>query len=206
VVDQAAISLYEGKLNEAESQRYELEDKIRVLEEKIRKAEEKDKATAAEAGISSPTIHQGQTAAEIDNETLHEQIKHLQHKLSSLEELLDEARSQLESDNDAWKARLAKSKEAEGASKEQIKSLKAEVAQLNKDASGAKGRINELEGALKENRAALEGARAEIESLRSEVAVSDLVSCDHGFELMHRYRKLRVCARLWRRRARRSRP
>jgi CAP-Gly domain-containing linker protein 1 len=197
VVDQAAISLYEGKLNEAESQRYELEDKIRVLEEKIRKAEEKDKATAAEAGISSPTIHQGQTAAEIDNETLHEQIKHLQHKLSSLEELLD---------NDAWKARLAKSKEAEGASKEQIKSLKAEVAQLNKDASGAKGRINELEGALKENRAALEGARAEIESLRSEVAVSDLVSCDHGFELMHRYRKLRVCARLWRRRARRSRP
>jgi chromosome segregation ATPase len=99
-------------------------------------------------------------------------VKHLQSKVSNLEEQLEEARGQLESNNDAWKSRLAKAKEAEGASKEQIRSLKAEVVLLNKEQNDAKSRITELEGALKENQVALETARAEIESLRGDASVS----------------------------------
>jgi CAP-Gly domain-containing linker protein 1 len=100
-------------------------------------------------------------------------VKHLQNKLNHLEEELEEARLQAETDIESWKAKLAKSRDVEKVVIEQGSNLKAEISKLKEQANGAKGRIGELEGALKENQAALEGARAEIEGLRVEAAVGD---------------------------------
>ena len=162
--------MYEGKVAAAEMQRDEFEDRVRHLEEKVRKMTE-EKARAEEAEPTSPLSRSGQTAAEIDNETLNAQLKHFQNKLTNLEEALEEARAQTESDNEVWKSRLAKSKESERVLQEQLKESKSDVLKLNKEAGGAKNRMGELEVALKENQAALEGARAEIESLRADAAV-----------------------------------
>lgn len=167
----AAISLYEGKVAAAEMQRDELEDRVRHLEEKVRKAaEEKAKAEAESANAAPTSPNLGQSAAEIDNETLNAQIKHLQNKVFNLEEALEESKGQLESDSEAWKTRLAKSKEAEKALQEQLKEGKSTIMRLNTEANGAKTRIGELEGALKENQGALETLRAEIEGLRADAA------------------------------------
>jgi len=116
-------------------------------------------------------LREAATAAEIDNETLTAQLKHLQQKLSNLEEELEETRAQAETDAESWKARLAKAKDGERTVLDREREVKEEVKRLQKAAEGAKSRIAELEGALKENNSALEGARAEIESLRGEAAV-----------------------------------
>lgn len=112
------------------------------------------------------------SAAEIDNETLQTQIVHLQSKISTLEDNLEEARSQLESEAEAWKARLEKARAGEREKSEVARGLKEEIATLQGQAKGAKGRLGEMEGALAEVRVALEGARSEIEGLRGEAAVS----------------------------------
>jgi chromosome segregation ATPase len=143
-----------------------LEDKSRLLEEKLAKARE-ESAPAPE----SPSVREATTAAEIDNETLTAQLKHLQQKLSNLEEELEETRAQAEADAESWKNRLTKAKDGERAVLDREREIKEEVKRLQKAADGAKSRIAELEGALKENNGALEGARAEIESLRGEAAV-----------------------------------
>jgi len=137
-----------------------------LLEEKLAKARE-ESAPAPE----SPSVREATTAAEIDNETLTAQLKHLQQKLSNLEEELEETRAQAEADAESWKNRLTKAKDGERAVLDREREIKEEVKRLQKAADGAKSRIAELEGALKENNGALEGARAEIESLRGEAAV-----------------------------------
>lgn len=137
-----------------------------MLEEKLAKARE-ESAPAPE----SPSVREATTAAEIDNETLTAQLKHLQQKLSNLEEELEETRAQAEADAESWKNRLTKAKDGERAVLDREREIKEEVKRLQKAADGAKSRIAELEGALKENNGALEGARAEIESLRGEAAV-----------------------------------
>lgn len=146
-----------------------LEEKSRSLEDKLTKARD-DLEKAQLPG--SPQSAREATAAEIDNETLNAQLKHLQHKMSNLEEELDEARVQADQEAESWKSRLAKAKESEKAVMDRERELKEEVKRLNKAGDGAKARIAELEGALKENRGALETARAEIESLRAEASVS----------------------------------
>ena len=164
---QATISLYETK-------QYDLEDRIRTLEDRNRSLEEKlQKAREENEKIPTPINPSVRvTAAEIDNETLNAQLKHLQNKLNHLEEELDEVRAQAETDLESWKDKLGKARDAERVMVEQVKSLKVEIARLNEQAGGAKARIKEVEGALKENQLALEGARADIEGLRVEAAVS----------------------------------
>lgn len=147
---------------------------IRELEEKLAKATEeaaaaKERATAAPAAVVKP---REATAAEIDNETLTDQIKHLQSRILHLEEQLEDARSQAETDSDAWQAKYNKSRDAEKAVEADLQRSKTEITKLNGEAATTKERIAELQGALTENQAALETARAEIETLRQEATES----------------------------------
>lgn len=148
------------------------------MEEKLAKAREEQ---AQQPG--SPQPREAATAAEIDNETLTAQLKHLQQKQSNLEEELEETRAQAEADAESWKNRLSKAKDGERAAMEREREIKEEVRRLQKAAEGAKGRIGELEGALKENNSALEAARADVEGLRGDAAVSRRLGLA-GLELM----------------------
>ncbi|KIY32706.1 hypothetical protein I305_04864 [Cryptococcus gattii E566] len=163
------ISLNESKQFELEERIRELEDKNRSLDEKLQKAREEHERALLPP---SPSTRQREaaTAAEIDNETLNAQVKHLQNKLNLLEEELEEARAQAETDMETWKGKMNRVKDGEKAAREEIVILKSEIKELKEQANGARGKIGELEGALKENHIALEGARAEIESLRTEAA------------------------------------
>lgn len=165
------ISLNESKQFELEERIRGLEDKNRSLDEKLQKAREEHERALLPP---SPSTRQREaaTAAEIDNETLNAQVKHLQNKLNLLEEELEEARAQAEADMETWKGKMNRVKDGEKVAKEEIVILKTEIKELKEQANGARGKIGELEGALKENHIALEGARAEIESLRTEAAVS----------------------------------
>ncbi|TYJ58409.1 hypothetical protein B9479_000955 [Cryptococcus floricola] len=166
---QQMISLNETKQYELEERLRELEDKNRSLDEKLQKAREEQEKSLLPP---SPSTRQREaaTAAEIDNETLNAQVKHLQNKLNHLEEEVDEARAQAETDAEAWKSKINRVKESEKAVREEGGVLRTEIKDLKEQANGARGKIGELEGALKENQVALEGARAEIEGLRVEAS------------------------------------
>jgi chromosome segregation ATPase len=170
---QATIALYE-------SEKFKLDDKIRTLEEKLAKVrEERDQAqelAAQRPPSPSSRAKAAVSAAEIDNETLNAQVKHLQNKINNLEEELDERRAELESEAESWNQKVQKGREAEKIQVELVKSLRGEIGDYKSQATSAKNRIGELEGALKETQVALEGARAEIETLRVEAAVCHLGS------------------------------
>lgn len=150
-----------------ENKQFQFEMQIRELEEKLAKAKE-EAVAAKEKANAVPADDKPRTAAEIDNETLTEQIKHLQTRILHLEEQLDDSRGQAETDSDAWQAKYDKSREAEKAVEAELESSKMEITKLNTETATAKDRITELEGALSENQTALESARAEIETLRQE--------------------------------------
>lgn len=170
---QATIALYE-------SEKFKLDDKLRTLEEKLSKVkEERDQAQELvhqRPASPSTRAREAASAAEIDNETLNAQVKHLQNKVHNLEEEVDERRAELESEAESWKQKVQKLKDAEKIQVELVKTLRVDIADLKNQNSSAKGRIGELEVALKENQAALEGARAEIETLRVEAGVSNPIS------------------------------
>lgn len=185
---QATIALYE-------SEKFKQDDKIRTLEEKLAKVrEERDQAQElASQRPPSPSsrARAAVSAAEIDNETLNAQVKHLQNKVNNLEEELDERRAELESEAESWKQKVQQVRDAEKIQVELVKSLRGEIGDYKTQTNSAKNRIGELEGALKETQAALEGARAEIETLRVEAAVS-LLTTKSVFMLIP-YRKLHLC-------------
>ncbi len=87
---QETIALYEERLSNSEARRYDLEDAIRSLEDQLKKQAEP---------ISAAELHaRANTAAQIDNETLQEQVSHFQKRVSNLEEQLDEVRVAQERD------------------------------------------------------------------------------------------------------------
>ncbi|EKM54369.1 uncharacterized protein PHACADRAFT_96626, partial [Phanerochaete carnosa HHB-10118-sp] len=104
---QETIALYEERLSAADSRRYEMEDFIASLQEQLQ----------AQARPISPSTmaRQATTALEIDNESLREQIQHLQKKLSTLEDLLEDARLATEREENAGRERLMQYSEREDA-------------------------------------------------------------------------------------------
>jgi predicted RNase H-like nuclease (RuvC/YqgF family) len=109
---------------------------------------------------------------EIDNETLTEQVKHFQSRIANLEEQLDEARSQAETDSDAWQVKYNKAREAETNVHNDLERAKDETKAHEAEVESHKSRITELQGAMKENQTMLEAARAEIESMRAEASAA----------------------------------
>lgn len=141
-----------------------MEDLIASLEERLQ--------VQARPVSPSTMARQAQSALEIDNEALREQVQHLQKKMASLEDLLEDSRLAAEREELAGRDRLMRYKEREDAARQELEVSHKEVERLIKSEEGAKARVAEIEEALRENTVALENARAEIEILRAEIAVS----------------------------------
>ncbi|KAI0691775.1 hypothetical protein BC835DRAFT_1417033 [Cytidiella melzeri] len=159
---QETIALYEERLSAADAKRYEMEDLVASLEEQLRiKARPISPATVARQAVS---------AAEIDNEAMKEQIQHLQKKLVSLEDALEDAQVSAEREELAVRERVLRYKEREDGVRKELAESQKEVERVLKLEESARMRIEEIEEALRENTVALENARAEIEGLRADVA------------------------------------
>ncbi|KAG8213853.1 hypothetical protein J3R82DRAFT_10597 [Butyriboletus roseoflavus] len=163
---QETIALYEERLSAADSRRYELEDKIIALEDQARKA-----ATPPSPGLAA---QRAASAIEIDNETLREQVQHLQRKLSMMEDTLEDARAAAEREETAVRERIKRFKEKEESMRNELTEGRKAVEQVTKAEALAKSRIEEVEEALRESTLALENARAEIEVLRTDAATADI--------------------------------
>ncbi|KAI8993927.1 hypothetical protein BD414DRAFT_457184 [Trametes punicea] len=159
---QETIALYEERLSVADTRRYELEDLVASLEEQLR----------AQARPPSPgaVARQAASAAEIDNEMLRDQVQHLQKKIATLEDMLEDTRAANEREELAARDRIKRYKEREDAMRKELLEGRQEVERVLKAEEKARVRVEEMEEALRENTVALENARAEIETLRSEIA------------------------------------
>lgn len=171
--------MYEERLSAADSKRYEMEDLIASLEEQLR---------AQSRPLSPSTLAKNAaSAAEIDNEALRDQIQHLQRKISTLEDALEDARVLAEREELAVHDRIRRYREKEESLRKELQEGQDEAAKISQAEEGARHRVEEIEEALRENTVALENARAEIEGLRNEIAVSTVcLSLVHILNLQYR--------------------
>ena len=153
----------------ADARRYELEDQLAALEEQVRQQARPQSPGAA--------ARQASSAAEIENEMLRDQVQHLQKKLATLEDTLEETRAANERDDAAVHDRLRRYKEREEGIRKELAEGRQEAERLRKAEEQARVRVAEVEEAFRENAVTLENARADIETLRSEVAVRILLLC-----------------------------
>jgi chromosome segregation ATPase len=152
-------------LSGAKSEQYELEQRIATLESRLRTA-------SNDAGIQEQVVQRTTTsAAQIDNETLRDQVQHLQKKSAKLEEQLEDARVALERDVSTYQEKIGRIRMEEEQRKRDLLSKSREVEHLLKSEARARDRVEEIEEALRESTVALENARGEVESLRAELAV-----------------------------------
>lgn len=165
---QETIALYEERLSAAESQRYELQDRIALLE--------KQKAAAATPLSPTTASKRAASAAEIDNEALRDQVSHLQNKILKLEDELEDAHSAAEREEAAVTERLKRYREKEDTVRLEVEESKKEVERVAKAERMAKEKLEEVEEAFREASVALEDAQAEIENMRNEIAVC-VISC-----------------------------
>jgi chromosome segregation ATPase len=159
---QETIALYEERLNTADASRYELEDKIVSLE-------------ARNGAQSSPSSSGSRftSAAQIDNETLRDQVRHLQKKIGTLEDAIEDRRSTSDKEEAAVRERMKRMKDKEDAMKRELNDGRKEVERMLKLEANARERVQEIEEAFRESTLALENARAEVEGLRAELAVNE---------------------------------
>ena len=133
---------------------------------------------AADDADTQERVSQGMStsAVQIDNESLREQVQHLQKKSAKLEEQLDEARAALERDVSTYQERIGRIRMEEEHRKRDLLCKSKEVEQLLKSEARARSRVEEIEEALRESTVALENARGEVECFRAELAVSLILS------------------------------
>ncbi|RDX54967.1 hypothetical protein OH76DRAFT_1397294 [Lentinus brumalis] len=159
---QEMVALYEERLSAADTRRYELEDLVVTLEEHLK---------AQARPVSPETLaRKAATAAEIDNEMLREQVQHLQKRIATLEDDLEETRAMNERDEAAVRERIKRYKEREETVRKELAETRTEMELVRMSEEKARVRVEEVEEALRENTVALENARAEIETLRNEIA------------------------------------
>jgi multidrug efflux pump subunit AcrA (membrane-fusion protein) len=163
-LEQETIALYEERISAFEAERYDAETMVQALEEKLR--------VASYQPSPEELSKQASTAAQIDNETLKEQVTHLQQRISHLEDQLEDAQALVEREEEATKSRIARYKEKDTQRQQELDELRRLATSATKSETTARTRVDELEEALRENTAALEDARAEIESLRTDLTVS----------------------------------
>ncbi|KAJ6557190.1 hypothetical protein B0H10DRAFT_2121012 [Mycena sp. CBHHK59/15] len=162
---QETIALYEERLSAADRERYELEARIASLEAGARATARTPSPTAAPRAAVSAT--------EIDNETLRDQVVHLQKKVAKLEDVIEDAHATSERDEAALGERMRRLKEKEEAMKKELNEGRKEVERMIKAEASARRRVEEVEEALHESTITLEDARAEVEGLRAELTNLD---------------------------------
>jgi len=174
VAGQETIALYEERLNDVQDERYNLERRLSSLVEKA----------AAEPQSEAP-VRLSETAIEIDNETLREQVIHLQKKIAMMEDIIEDHQVNAEKEEAAMHERIKRLKEKEDVMKKELADGKKEVERVLKAEAQAQHRVDEIGEALRESTQALENARAEIECLRSEMSNLDGLLEGEG-DLSHR--------------------
>ena len=162
---QETIGLYEERLGNSETKRYELEDLVTSLEEQLR--------TAARPSSPTSLAKYASSAAQIENETLQDQVSHLQNKIRTLEDMVEDARAAAERDEVVVRERIKRYKDKEEVMKKEATEARKEVERLIRAEEQTRQRLGEIEEAFRENHLTLENARAEIETLRGELAVSN---------------------------------
>jgi CAP-Gly domain-containing linker protein 1 len=157
------IALYEERISEYEAQRYDMEALIATLEEQLKNS----------AKLPSPgeLAKQASEAVQIDNETLREQVAHLNGRIHYLQEQIEEQQAATEKEEAAVRARIIRYKERDAQQKKELDDARVELDNVAKSEAAARTRIEELEEALRENAGTLENHRAEIETMRAELAV-----------------------------------
>ena len=162
---QETIALYEERINNTESRRFEIEEKVKFLEN------EHTKLLTQLNEPASPTTAAKRvtTAAEIDNESLREQLAHLQNKLTNSEENLTEIEKERELADESYKNNINKSEAYIKELTNKFNELDNDYKLLQNDELNYKNKCEELEEALKDNKECLEATRAEIETLRSDI-------------------------------------
>ncbi|KAG2355679.1 hypothetical protein BDR07DRAFT_507601 [Suillus spraguei] len=173
---QETIALYEERLSTADLRRYELEDRVVFLEDQVKKA--------STPLSPSAVLQRATSAAEIDNENLREQVQHLQRKLATLEDSLEDAHAVSEREEAAVRERIKRFKDKEDVMRSELNEGRKTVEQVLKAEALAKSRVEEVEEALRESTLALENAQAEIENLRSDVAASGLLRATSHLNLV----------------------
>ena len=131
----------------------------------------------AERSSASPTTVMS-SAAQIDNETLRDQVQYLQKKSAKLEEQLEDTRAALERDVGGYQDKISLMRLDDEKLKRDLGAKTREVDQLHKSETVARNRVEEIEEALRESTVALETARGEVEALRAELDVSHLELCE----------------------------
>ncbi|KAI0054971.1 hypothetical protein BV25DRAFT_1816286 [Artomyces pyxidatus] len=160
---QETIALYEERLSAAESQRYDMEDLIASLQEQLRSQAERPSSPTSAARYAS-------SAAQIENETLREQVLHLQKKLATMEDTLEDSRAVADREELLIREKIRRYKDKEDNLKKQVSEAEKEVERVLKSEASARGRLEEVEEAFRESTVALESSQAEIETLRAEIA------------------------------------
>ena len=161
--------MYEERLGNSETKRYELEDLVTSLEEQLR--------TAARPSSPTSLAKYASSAAQIENETLQDQVTHLQNKIRTLEDMLEDARAAAEKDEVVVRERIKRYKDKEESTKKEAVEVKKEMERVIRAEEQTRQRLGEIEEAFRENHLTLENARAEIETLRGELAVSNSKLC-----------------------------
>ncbi|KAF9458432.1 hypothetical protein BDZ94DRAFT_1292002 [Collybia nuda] len=176
---QETIALYEERLSNADSQRYDLECRIAALEAGAHTIQNPSSPPPKYSGVSSATL--------IDNESLREQVLHLQRKISSMEDTMEDIHSTTEREETALRERMKRLKEKEDGMKKELNEGRKEVERVLKSEATARTRVEEIEEALRESTVALENARAEVEVLRVELSDLDsLIANTDGGDLPSR--------------------
>ncbi|KAF6762946.1 CAP-Gly domain-containing protein [Ephemerocybe angulata] len=162
IAGQETIALYEERLSDVEAQRYDLQCRVDSFVEK-----------ASHSPVLSRSRDGTQSAAEIDNETLREQVQHLQKNISMLEEIIEDSRANEEKAKTNAQEHIKRSQDKVEAMKKEMSEGRKEVDRISRLEVSARNKIEEVEEALRESTFALESARAETETLRSELADLD---------------------------------
>ncbi|KAF9529334.1 hypothetical protein CPB83DRAFT_765141 [Crepidotus variabilis] len=168
IAGQETIALYEERLSDAKTERYELEHRISSLESRLQSALEG-------ASTQDQSSQQASSAAQIDNETLRDQVQHLQRKSAKLEEQLEDSRAALERDVSTYQERIGRIRQEEEQRKRDLVVKSREMDQLLKSEAHARNRVEEIEEALRESTVALENARGEVETFRAELDNLDVL-------------------------------
>lgn len=165
------ITLYEQRIDEIEAERAEVMDSMQLLQDKAQEAIRAAEARVEELQAAATSTRNGPeagSAAAIDNDSLRDQVAHLQDKLGKYEDQIAEAALALEKEKEYAHKRRDKSHEVETSLKNEVKRVRAELARASTSSKEQLAVLEETRHALQESQSALERERAELESLRAD--------------------------------------
>lgn len=171
---QEALDMYVTAQASSDERIVELENSLHLLEaraqEAIAEAERQRDDAVRQAGDMS-TSAKASAVAEIDQQSLQQQLEQAQSRVTHLEDQVAEVNALVLQERVDHSKRREKHVESEGKLKEDVSRYRGAVQHLERSEAEARNRIQELTDALEERRTTLENERAELETLRAEALI-----------------------------------